>query len=79
MAGDKKLDKVRFMEDLQQYECLYNKFSREFKDKYKKMNCWAALGEKHKIGPHGRFQKYKDALRMIFEAQKKPPIWVRAS
>ena len=51
MAGDKKLDKVRFMEDLQQYECLYNKFSREFKDKYKKMNCWAALGEKHKIGP----------------------------
>ena len=51
MAGDMNLDKVRFMEDLQQYDCLYNKFSRDFKDKYKKMNCWAALGEKHNIGP----------------------------
>ena len=50
------------------------------------MNCRAALGEKHKIGHttqtlgekhtthgYGRFQKYKDGLRMIFEAQKKPP------
>ena len=92
MAEDKKLDKVRFMEDLQQYKCLYDKFSREFKDKYKKMNCRAALGEKHKIGHttqtlgekhtthgYGRFQKYKDGLRMIFEAQKKPPVRVRAS
>ena len=48
---DMKLDKEWFMEDLQQYDCLYNIFSRDFKDKYKKMNCWAALGEKHNIGP----------------------------
>ena len=66
MAGDKKLDKVRFTGDLQQYEYLYNKFSREFKDKYKRMNCWVALGEKHKIGPQEAEvskKKYKDGLR----------------
>ena len=33
-----------FILEIQRYECLYNKFSRDFKDKYKKMNCWTKVG-----------------------------------
>ena len=33
-----------FMSEIQHYECLYNKFSRDFKDKYKKINCWTKVG-----------------------------------
>ena len=29
-----------FMEEVQKYPCLYDKFSKEFKDKFKKVNSW---------------------------------------
>ena len=33
-----------FMLEIQRYECLCNKFSRDFKDKYKKIYCWTKVG-----------------------------------
>ena len=35
-----------FMEGVQIYYCLCNKFSKEYREKYKKINCWKAIGEK---------------------------------
>ena len=29
----------RFMEEVQKYECLYNKYSKDFKDRNKKIRC----------------------------------------
>ena len=68
-------DKAKFMEELQKYDCLYNKFSRDFKDKYKKMNCWKSIGEKINVEPqeaeaifknirtaYGRFMKQRKNL-----------------
>ena len=37
------------MEELQRYECLCNKFSKDYKTKEVRDNFWTALGEKFKI------------------------------
>ena len=34
----------RFKEEIQRYECLYDKFSRNFKDKYKIIDFWTKVG-----------------------------------
>ena len=34
------------MEEVQKYDCIYNKYSKSYKDKYIKMNCWARIAEK---------------------------------
>ena len=28
------------------HDCLYNQFSKEYREEYKKINCWKAIGEK---------------------------------
>ena len=35
----------KLMEEVQKYECLYNKQSKEYKGKYEKMNCWEAIAK----------------------------------
>ena len=35
---------AKFMSEVQVYDCLYNKYSRDFKDNYKKINCWQKDG-----------------------------------
>ena len=35
---------AQFIEEVQEFDYLYNKYSKEFKDKYKKMNCWEIGG-----------------------------------
>ncbi len=49
--NSKKLDKAKFMDEVQQYNCLYNKFRIDFNDKYKSANRWKALGSKFTIQP----------------------------
>ena len=36
----------KFLAEVQLYECLYNKHSRDIKNKYKKINCWTKIAEK---------------------------------
>jgi len=45
MSNKKSLDLALFMEEVQKYDCLYNKFSTEYRDKHKKNNCWKAIGK----------------------------------
>ena len=48
-----------FMEELQRYECLYNKFSKDYKAKQVRDNCWKALGERFKLTAEEAERKYK--------------------
>ena len=40
-----------FMEEVARYECVYNRNSKEFKDKNKKNNSWQKIGEKFNLFP----------------------------
>ena len=76
MAGDSTLYKVRLLEDLQLYSCLYNKCSRDFKDKSTKMTCWTALVEKHNAAPQEaelRFKNIQTAYRQFLKCIKSIP------
>ena len=46
MASGGEVNVVFFMEEVQKYDCLYNKYSKSYKDKYIKINCWTKIGEK---------------------------------
>ena len=36
---EKAIHLALFIEEVQKYDPLYNKFSKEYRDKYKKINC----------------------------------------
>ena len=42
---------IVFLEEIQKYDCLYNKFSKDYKNKYKKLNCWSKIEEKFDVDP----------------------------
>ena len=44
--NEKAIDLALFMEEVQRYDCLYNKFSKEYRDKCTKINCWNAVRQK---------------------------------
>ena len=49
MASGGEVNVVFFMEEVQKYDGLYNKYSKSYKsykDKYIKINCWTKIGEK---------------------------------
>ena len=47
---ERAIDLALLMEEVQKYDCLYNKFSKEYRDKYKKISyCWKAIGEKFDV------------------------------
>ena len=46
MASGGEVNIVFFMEEVQKYDCFYNKYSKSYKDKYIKINCWTKIGEK---------------------------------
>ena len=39
MASSGEANVVFFMEEVQKYDAIYNKYSKSYKDKYIKMNC----------------------------------------
>ena len=39
MASSGEVNVVFFMEEVQKYDAIYNKYSKSYKDKYIKMNC----------------------------------------
>ena len=41
-----KFNQALFMEEVQRYECIYDKFLKDFKTKYIRLNSWKAIGEK---------------------------------
>ena len=55
---EKAIDLALFMEEVQKYDCLYNKFSKEYRDKYEKINCWKVIGEKFDLSPEHEFSVF---------------------
>ena len=51
---------VLFLEETQKYDCLYNKFSKDYKNKFKKMNCWTKIAEKLDMSPCEVEKKFKN-------------------
>ena len=51
MAGIEhgKVTNEEFMEEVARYECVYNRNSKNFKDKNKKANSWEIIGEKFNL------------------------------
>ena len=59
MADAEVLTVERFMLEIQNYECLYNKFCRYFKDKYKKINGWTKVGQPFGMSAEEVEKKFK--------------------
>ena len=53
MAGVEQgnVSKEKFMEEVAQYQCVYRRNSKYFKDKNKKANYWEKIGEKFNLSP----------------------------
>ena len=39
-------ESLAFLKEVRKYDCLYNKFNKDFKNKFKKYNCWVEISEK---------------------------------
>ena len=57
MASGGEVNVVFFM---QKYDCLYNKYSKSYKDKYIKINCWTKIGEKFDMSAAVAEKKFKN-------------------
>ena len=60
MASSGEVNVVFFMEQMQKYDCIYIKYSKSYKDKYIKMNCWAKIGEKFDMSAANAEKKIKN-------------------
>ena len=61
MASERgSADVADFMEEVQKYDCLYNKFSKNYKNKYTKMNCWRKIADKFDMSPEEAEKKFKN-------------------
>ena len=49
-----------FMEEVQSYECIYDKFSKDYKIKYIRLNSWKAMGEKFGLDAPKKERRYKN-------------------
>ena len=48
------------MEEIRKYDCLFNRFSKEFKDKFKKINAWSKVGKVFSISPAAAAKKFRN-------------------
>ena len=49
-----------FMEEIRNYRCLHDKFWKDFKDKYIKLNSWKSVGDKFGLPPDAVEKNYKN-------------------
>ena len=40
-----------FLDVVHNFDCVYNRFSKDFKNEFKKYNCWITIGEKFGLSP----------------------------
>ena len=60
MVSDREVNVVFFMEEMQKYDCLYNKYSKSYKDKYIKINDWKKIGEKFDMSAADAEKKFEN-------------------
>ena len=59
LEGNVECSVASFMEELQRYESLYSKFSKDYKNKQVRDNGWLALGKKFNMTVEEAEKKYK--------------------
>ena len=47
-----------FMEEVQKYECIYNKFLKDYKNKYIRFYSWKSIGEKFGLDAYSKISVY---------------------
>ena len=55
-----KFNRALFMEEVQKYECIYNKFSNDYKNEYISLNSWKAIAEKFGLDAPEAERSYKN-------------------
>ena len=77
MAVDTKFNKSLFMEEVQKYPAIYNKFCKDYKNKIIIMNIWKAIGEKFGLDAAEAEKKYKIVQTAYgrYLKKKKCSIW----
>ena len=61
MEGE--IDTEQFMEEIRKYNCLFERVSKDFKDKFKKINAWSKVGEVFSIFPAAAAIKCEHVIR----------------
>ena len=59
------------MEEARKYDSLHNKDSGDYKNKYKKLNCWKRIGEKLAMTLKEPESKYKNIAKMDMDDTSK--------
>ena len=80
MANKLKFSNARFMEEVQKYDCLYNKYSKEFKDRNKKDNAWKEVASRFEdLTPSEATKRFKNIRSSYtrFQGKKEDTVWLR--
>ena len=48
-SGSDNFNSALFMEEIQKYECLYNKLCKDYKNKFIRLNCWKKSGKSFRL------------------------------
>lgn len=59
-AENTEFNTALFMEEVQKYPAIYNKFCKDYKNKFVRMNIWKAIGEKFALDAAEAERKYKN-------------------
>ena len=74
--GSDNFNSALFIEEIQKYECLYNKLCKDYKKEFIRLNCWKKIREKSQVTPDKAEKKYKyicTSCRQCLKKQKSVP------
>ena len=74
-AENTKLNTSLFIEEVQKYPAIYNKFSTDYKNKFIRMNIWKAIGEKFSLDAAEAEKKYKNVRTMYGRYLRKKSLF----
>ena len=75
---EREIDTEQFMEEIRKYDCLFNRFSKEFKDKIKKINALSKVGRLFSISSAAAEKKFRNVrtayVLRIRNRKRTPPL-----
>ena len=80
-SGSDSFNSGLFMEEIQKYECLYNKLCKDYKNKFIRLNCLEE--SRGKVSGYSRrsgkeVQVYPHFIRTMAEIAKECALWIRS-
>ena len=64
------------MEEVARYKCVYNRSSKDFKDKNKKANCWDKIGQKFNLSAGEAEAKFRNISLRTVVIESKTDVFV---